>query len=96
MKDNRVQILKERLKEIDRNIKENKRLGVREYIRTLNNIGLESNYKELANLAAYFGYKDLQRYFINPAKAPEKLSVMRNIFKARLFQDYAPDDLRMN
>lgn len=96
MRDNRVQILKERIKEIERNIKENKRLEIREYFRTLSKIELESNYKELANLAASLGYNDLQRYFMNPSKAPERLSVMRNIFKARLFQDYAPEDLRMN
>lgn len=94
--DNIAQILKERIKEIEHNIKENKPLGVREYVRTLNRIELESNYKELANLAASFGYNDLQRYFLNPSKAPDKISVMRNLFKARLFQDYAPEDLRMN
>lgn len=96
MMDNRIQILKERIKEIEHNTKENKPLGVREYVRTLNRIELESNYKELANLAASFGYNDLQRYFLNPSKAPDKISVMRNLFKARLFQDYAPEDLRMN
>ena len=96
MKSNRVMILKARLEAIERKAKEYKRLGVKDYFKVLNKIELETDTKELASLAASLGYKDLQRYFSDPSKSSEKEIVMRNVFKARLFKDYAPDDLRMN